>query len=129
MDLLNRYQDFPARARGNVALQLVDLRALAANDNSRPRRVDDDLEAVRRALDIDMRYAGAGEAPLQLGLQLQILNQKVAKLLLRKPVRMPVLVIAKAKTVWMNFLAHLFLRSLDSCSNLRSEISNPGFEN
>src|SRR5439155_14477245 len=32
-------------------------------------------------------------------------------LLLGKPVRMPILVIAKAKTVRMNFLAHYLLRS------------------
>ena len=36
--------------------------------------------------------------------------QEFAKLLLRKPVRMPVFVVAEAKTVWMNFLTHNLLQ-------------------
>ncbi len=47
---------------------------------------------------------------LQIALQLQILQQELAILLLRKPMRMPVLVVAEAKTVWMNFLTHNLLQ-------------------
>src|SRR5437879_4388090 len=68
-----------------------------------------------------MRNPRAGEAPFQLALQPQIFNQKIAVLLLRKPVRMPVLVIAKAKTVWMNFLTQSLLQS-------QSAIWNPKFQ-
>src|SRR5688572_4541566 len=106
MNLLNRNQHLAARTRRDVALQLVDLRALATDDDPGSRRVDDDLETVRRAFDVHVRYAGAGKASFQLTLQTQVFDQEIAVLLLRKPVRMPVLVIAKAKTVWMNFLAH-----------------------
>ncbi len=66
-----------------------------------------------------MRDARPGEASLQLRLELQVLDQKVAELFLRKPVRMPVFVVAEAKTVWMNFLAHLILRF--GILNLKSE--------
>ena len=109
MNLLNRNQNFASRTRSDVAFELVDLCAFAADDDARSRRVDDDLQAIRRALDVNVRHASAGEAPFQLALQPQIFNQKIAVLLLRKPVRMPVLVIAKAKTVWMNFLAQSLL--------------------
>ncbi len=48
---------------------------------------------------------------LQIALQLQILKQELTILLLRKPVRMPVFVVAEAETVWMNFLTHSILQS------------------
>ena len=113
--------------RRDIALELVDLRALATDDDARTRRVDDDLQTIGGALDIDVRNAGAGKALLQIALQLQIFKQELAKLLLRKPVRMPVLVVAEAKTVWMNFLTHNLLQffvseSESRISNLRSSI-------
>jgi len=69
-----------------------------------------------------MRDARAREALLQFALQLQILDQEIAELLFRKPVRMPVLVIAQAKTIWMNFLAQCLLRS--RILNLESKIQD-----
>jgi hypothetical protein len=114
VNFLDRNQHFTTGAGRDVAFQLVDLRALATDDDPGPRRVDDDLQTVRRALDVDMRDAGSGEALLQLTLQPQVFDQEIAVLLFRKPMRMPVLVIAKAKTVWMNFLA----QSLSSFSDL-----------
>src|SRR2546421_6489749 len=109
VNLLNRNQDLAPGSRSNVAFELIDLGSLAADDDARPRRVDDDLQAIGRALDVDVRNARAGETFLQLALQPQIFNQKIAVLLFREPVGMPVLVIAKAKTVWMNFLAQSLL--------------------
>ena len=47
---------------------------------------------------------------LQIALQLQVFEQELAELLLRKPVRVPVLVVAEPKAVWMNFLSHNFLQ-------------------
>ena len=105
MNLLNRDKHFATRARRDVTLQLVDLRSFAPDDDAGARSVDDDLQTISSALDIDVRNAGAGEASLQLSFQLEILDQKIAVLLFRKPVRVPVLVIAEAKAVWMNFLA------------------------
>src|SRR5207249_5739597 len=99
MNLLNRNQHFAASARRDVALQLIDLGAFATDDDARPRRVDDDLQTIGGPLDVYVRHACAREALLQFALQLQILDQEIAELPLRKPMRMPVLVIAEAKTV------------------------------
>src|SRR6185369_2415218 len=110
VDLLNRNQHFPSRLRRKVGLQLVDLSSLAADDDSRARGVDDDLQAIGGSLDIHVRYTGAGETLLEIAFELQVLEQKLAKLLLRKPVRMPVFVVAESKTVWMNFLTHNLLQ-------------------
>src|SRR6185369_5370052 len=112
VNLLNRHQDFASGLRRKITLELIDLRALATDDDSGPRRVDDDLEAISGSFDIDVRHTGSGKASLQILLQLQILEQKLAELLLRKPMRMPVLVVAESKTVWMNFLTHNLLQSL-----------------
>src|SRR4030095_16949817 len=111
MNLLNRNQDFPARTRRDVTFQLIDLRPLAPNDDARTRGIDNDLQAVGGPFDINVRDASAGKTLLQIALQLEILNQKITELLLRKPMRMPVLVVAKAKAVWMNFLAQSLLQS------------------
>src|SRR5438132_3012984 len=122
VNLLDRNQNFAASARRNIAFQLIDLGSLSPDDNSRSRRIDDDFQTVGGAFDVHVRDAGAGEAPLQLSLQLKVLDQKIAILLLRKPVRMPVLVIAEAKTVRMNFLAQYLLQS--GILNLESEIQD-----
>src|SRR5207237_7990551 len=92
MNLLNRHQHFAASARRDVPLQLIDLGALATDDDARPRGVDDDLQTIGGPLDVDMRDARAREARLQFALQLQILDQDIAVLLFRKPLRMPDLV-------------------------------------
>src|SRR5439155_657423 len=41
-----------------LALQLVDLHALAPDEHSRPRAVDEDHDLVALALDLDLRDAG-----------------------------------------------------------------------
>jgi hypothetical protein len=58
----------------NLGLQLVDFRALAADDDARARGVDVDLQLVGRALDLDLRDAGVREARLQRVAQLEILR-------------------------------------------------------
>src|SRR6185369_14919014 len=109
VNLLNRNQNLTAGARRDITLELVDLGSLAPDDDARTRSVDDDLQAIRSALDVDVRHARAGKTLLQIALQLQIFDQEIAILPLRKPMRMPVLVVAQAKTVWMNFLAQTLL--------------------
>jgi hypothetical protein len=52
-------------------LQLVDLRALAADDDARPRGVDVDLQLVGRALDLDLRHARVREALLEVSRSLR----------------------------------------------------------
>ena len=109
MDLLDRNQHFASGLHREIAFEFVDLRALAADDDSRSRGVDDDLQTIGGALDIDVRDAGAGKALFQIAFQFQVFQQELAKLLLREPMRMPVFVVAEPKTVWMNFLTHALL--------------------
>src|SRR5262249_19208175 len=111
VNLLNRDKDFTTGARRNVSFQLVDLRSLPTDDDAGTRSVDDDLQAIRRALDVDVRHACAGKALFEIAFQLQIFNQKIAELPFHKPMRMPVFVVAEAKAVCMNFLAQFLLQS------------------
>jgi hypothetical protein len=57
-----------------------------------------------------VRHARARKALLEIAFQFQIFEQKLAKLLFGKPVRVPVFVVAESKTVWMNFLTHNLLQ-------------------
>src|SRR2546423_12476443 len=106
MNLLNGDQDFLARARGDVGLELVYLRPFAPDDDAGARGVDDELEAVGRALNVNVRDARASETALHVALQPEVFQKEVAVLFFRKPVRMPVLVVAEAEAVRMNFLNH-----------------------
>ena len=110
MDLLNRNQNLAPGLFRKISFQLINLRALATDDDSRTRRIDDDLQTVCGALDIHVRNSGARKAVLQILLELQILVQEFAKLFLRVPMRMPVFVITETETVGMNFLTHNLLQ-------------------
>ena len=106
--------DISSRTGREVLVSIQEIHKPELNAQLQAEKIAAQLEkriAFRRALDVDMRHARAREAPLQIGLQLQVFDQKVAKLPLRKPMRMPVLVVAEAKAVWMNFLAQTLLRS------------------
>ena len=43
------------------------------------------LSAVRRAVDLDLRNASAGEAGLQLPLQVEVFDEQLAEIALREP--------------------------------------------
>src|SRR6202034_2209040 len=86
------------------ALELVDFRALASDDDARTRGVNPHDQFVRRALDIDAADAGRFQPVLQLLAQLDVFVQQVGVFLLREPARLPTLVVAQPKTVRMCFL-------------------------
>src|SRR5215475_344029 len=85
LDLADVDQDFAARAPADLLLQLVDLGALAPDDDARARSVNDDPQPVRRAIDLDLRNASAGEAGFQLPLQIEVLDEQFAEIALREP--------------------------------------------
>src|SRR5215467_11278984 len=85
LDLADVDQDFAARAPADLLFQLVDLGALAPDDDARARGVDDDPQPVRRAIDLDLRNARAGEAGLQLPLQVEVFDKQLAEIALREP--------------------------------------------
>src|SRR5687768_919139 len=59
--LLNRYEHFASRLRRKITFQLVDLGAFATDDNAGARCVDDDLQSIGSALDINVRHSSSGE--------------------------------------------------------------------
>src|ERR671919_520970 len=83
-DLLDVEIDLLAGPGLQLVLELLDLRALAADDDARPRRVDRDARAVGRALDVDLRDAGVIELVLDEPADLHVLVQQVRVALRRE---------------------------------------------
>src|SRR3954447_12420358 len=77
LDLLDVDEDLAARPLLDLLLQLVDFRALPADDDARPAGVDVDLELVRRALGLDLRDARVGEPSLQVLAKRDVLVQEL----------------------------------------------------
>src|SRR6266571_697242 len=75
-DLLDVEVDLLARARLKLVLELLDLRALAADDDSRARGEDRDPRAVGRALDVDARDPRVVELVLDEASDLHVLVQE-----------------------------------------------------
>src|SRR5688572_17709449 len=109
LDLLDVDEDLPVRSLLDLLLQLVDLSALAADDDPRTRGVDVDLQVVGRALGLDARHPGVREALLQILAERQILVQQLRVVLPREPARAPGLVEAEPESVGVNLLAHVSL--------------------
>ena len=106
LDLLDVDEDLAVRLLLDLRLQLVDFRALAADDDARARGVDVDLQLVGGALDLDLRDPGVREARLQRVAQLEIFMQQLRVVLVGEPPRAPGLVEAEPEAVRMNFLSH-----------------------
>src|SRR6202012_884405 len=89
VDFQNVDEDFARRALLDVGLELVDLRALAADDDARTSGADDQAQLVARTLDLNGRDAGSLQLVAELSLQLHILNQQLVIAALHKPARRP----------------------------------------
>src|SRR5208283_1784915 len=89
-------------------LQLVDFRALAADDDARAGGGNAHYQLVGRALDVNGADAGALQALLQFPAQLHILVQQLRVIAVGIPARLPGLVVAQAKPVRVRFLSHYF---------------------
>src|SRR5581483_4253730 len=66
VNLLNADEDFAAGAAADLFFERLNLLPLAPDDDAGARGVDDDLQAVGRAINLDLRDAGAREPRLQL---------------------------------------------------------------
>src|SRR4051794_6686923 len=106
LDLLDVDEDVAAGLLLDFLFQLVDFRALAADDDPRPGRVDVDLEPVDRALGLDLRDAGVREPLLQALAQREIFVEQLRVLAVRVPTRTPRLVETEAEPKRVNLLAH-----------------------
>src|SRR5204863_2376425 len=87
-----------------LLLELLDLRALLADDDPRARGMDVDLRLARGALDLDLRDAGVVEALLQEVPDLRVLVQQLRVLAAREPARVPVLDDTQAEALRMDLL-------------------------
>src|SRR5262249_5658884 len=87
--LLDVEVDLLARPRLELVLELLDLGALAPDDDARPRRVNHDARPVRRALDVDPRDARVVERVLDVPPDLGVLVEEVRVLLPGEPARAP----------------------------------------
>src|SRR5260370_12695432 len=89
-------------ARGallQLALELVNLGAFAADDDARARRADDDAHLVARALDPDRSHTPRFQPFLQLRLELVIFQQELVVVALHKPARLPRLGVAEPEPI------------------------------
>ena len=105
-------EDIAVGALLQLDLQLVDLSALAADDDARTRGLDDDAQLVAGTLDFDRAHARRLQLFLELLLQLVIFQQQLGVIALHEPARLPRLGVAEAESVRMYFLTHVVLLSL-----------------
>src|SRR4029077_7256532 len=95
----------------DFALELVDFGAFAPDDDSRARGKEAHDQLVGGALDINRADAGGFQAVLQRFAQLDVFVEQVGVIAVGVPARLPGLVVAEAKSVWMCLLSQGFLRS------------------
>src|SRR4029077_18990336 len=103
---LNVDVHFTLGALLHFLLELVDFRALAADDDAGPRGVNAHDELVGGALDVDGANARALEALFQLAAQLHVFVQQFGVVAVSIPARLPRLVVAEAESVGVRFLSH-----------------------
>src|SRR4029077_3931241 len=106
VQFLNVDIDLTRGAFLNVLLELVDFHALAPDDDSGTRSLDDDAQLVARTLNFDRADARRLELVLEFVLQLDVFEQELVVVALDKPAGLPRLGVAEPETVWMNFLSH-----------------------
>src|SRR5262249_34612994 len=93
-----------------LVAELVDLGALASDDDAGTGGVDVDAHLVRGALDVDLRDPGVGEALLQVIAELEVAMQRLGVGLAGEPARVPRLVESQPKSVRVYFLTQGSLR-------------------
>src|SRR3989449_4954471 len=103
---LNVDVHFALGALLHFLLELVDLRALAPDDDARPRRVNAHDQLVRRALDVNRADARALQFLFQLLAELDVFVKKIGVLLVGIPPRLKRLVVAQPESVRVRLLSH-----------------------
>src|SRR5271167_1619349 len=109
--LLDVHIDIAVGALLDLLLELVNLRALAADDDARTCSADDDAQLVARTLDLDRADARRLELFFQLALQLDVFQEQFVVVTLHEPARPPRLGDAEAESVRMDFLSHSLVSS------------------
>src|SRR4030042_169425 len=104
-DLLDRDRDLLLDELLQVLLEVLDLGALLPDDDSGPRRVDDDVDAAGLPFDLQRRHAGVDEPLLDASPGAQVLLQVRGAVLLGVPPRSPILDAPQPKPVRMYLLS------------------------
>ena len=103
--------DVHAHAAAGEALQriaeLFHLRAAAADDDARLGGVDRDRDEVRIAVDFDVADGRVGQLSEHEAAQFEVLVETVGVVLLREPLRFPVVDDAEPEAVRMYFLSQV----------------------
>src|SRR5579872_2326399 len=113
MHFLNIDMNFALGALLHFRLELVDFRALAANNDAGTRRINPDYQLVGRALDVDRAHACRFQLLFQFLAQLDVLVEQVGVVFLGEPSRLPRFVVAQPKTVRMRLLTQSILLRLN----------------
>ena len=108
LDLKNVDLDLLAGDPMEVTAELVDLRARLADHDPRPRRVDIDLHLGGVLADRDVGEPGVRQAANDVLSDQRVLVQVVGEVPLVEPVRLPIVDVAHADRLGMNFLTHEF---------------------
>src|ERR1044072_2496051 len=112
LDLLDVQLDLLLRELLHLLGELVDLLALAADHQARPRRADADRDLLALALDRDLGDAGLVETLLEVPLDEQVLFEHLGVALFREPARVPGLDDPEPQADRIGLLTHGFLGSL-----------------
>src|SRR6185437_7337877 len=108
-DLDDVETDLALRHLGDVGAQLLDVRALLADDDAGARRMDGDARLLGGALDDDAADPRLRQALDEELAQTQVLVQQRAVVAPREPPRVPGAVDAEAQTGRMDLLTHVSL--------------------
>src|SRR6266704_1320721 len=103
---LNVDVHFALGALLHFLLELVDLRALASNDDARSRGVNAHNQFVGRAFDVDRADARALQLFLQLLAELHVFVKQIGVVLVGIPPRLPRFVVAQPESVRVRLLSH-----------------------
>src|SRR5450432_277880 len=108
MHFLNVDVHFTLGTLLHVLLELVDLRAFAADDDAGARGIDAHDQLVSGALDVDGADARALQLFLELGAQLHVFVEQLGVVAIGVPARLPRFVVAQSKSVRVCLLSHAY---------------------
>ena len=118
-DLDDVHVDLLAGQRLELPAELVYLGALAADDEARTRAVQEDVDLLALALDLDLRDAGELVLALDELADVEVLDQEVLELALRRvPALAPVLGDPEPEARRQYFLPHYYSSWVSICSTI-----------
>src|SRR5438552_1533720 len=107
-DLLDIQAHFGAHHLAQARAQRLDVLALLADDDTRPRAMDGDARVFCRPLDRDLADGGVGELLAEIVADLDVFVQRRREMLaVRVPLRGPVTIDRETKAGRIDFLSHV----------------------